>query len=912
MQDIQVHSPPTTATEKFLSFSEKITTANTLDELYAISAQEICSNLNCDFSFIYLLTNEDTFELKVPEKTSNFPLQKVYQRTESWLGAWWGRNRKIESPTKIEVPYKNSTQKIIAFPINNEIRTFGVIGAICGQEHINEFSYGDINRLKTYAKIISLAATSKKQTKKLNFVLETFQLVRRESDEKQMFQQIANQLAKDYSKFNACLIHLYDDVQKNLYGYVSSGIREVRGSSRIEVGENVIGVAYETGKEVAHTNNKDFVYKKWAKDNGFKSMISIRLDDVNKEPYGVLSVFTKYPYEEDKEDEAFLENFINQASTLISSIIHEKSIKKLTDIEAIIGSIIPFEKSLEDILQTFLQKSLESLQGEIGFISLYPKDSEIITANCCETIGEEFQRIEIPEKLSLIDKESLASWVFMNRKSYLYTSNSQIDNISKPYRNLNGRTVKSEILVPLIYQKEFIGIIVLSSTKKHAFDYKDLDFLESIAQKAAQVIQSKRFRDASLTLNEFKYDELDEKTIYEETAIITNEILGTPICCIWKLEKSNDGIEILNLWSSEGLDMKSYDADALEMEKGKGGISWKVIDEVGNNPNDFVCKVFRNIQSPQSGFKHTNFANENNLKSMISVPIVLNGEVYGVINAYTKTDYKFFEHEKILLGNVAVRCAAALFNAQLKHQHEDLLEKWTNINTIANPGIVALTFVHDIGHYIHYLNSDISMLRGFMKQKSRNTKAINSVLNSASTNSRSIRKSSESLVRIGKRVRDKKKPYSLKKIIEPVKTLFQRRFERSKIKFNYSFGGEEDIVFTCYPTEIEQLFVNLTLNAVTALKAKPQGIKEIHIKAAHFADSNNKKWVKIEYSDNGVGITEKDQHKVFNIDFSTKGEEGSGFGLSICKRIVTENHEGKIDLHSVFGKETTFFIYLPN
>lgn len=908
-----IQSPPSlNATEKFLTFSENITNAHTLDDLYAISVQEICSNLSCDFSFIYLLTKEDTYQLECVEGAKNFPLKNIYERDEDWFGKWWGRNKKIKSLIKTKVRNKRGTNKIIAFPISNTVRTFGVIGAICQQEHIDEFTERDIERLRIYTRIISLAATSKKEANKLSFVLDTFKLVRQKSDEKEMFQLIADQLAQKYPKFNACLIHLYDDVRKNLYGYVSSGIEyKISGSSRIEIGENIIGTAYVSGKKVARTDTTDFIYQAWAKRNQFKSMISIRLDDVNKKPYGVLSVFTKYSYEEDKKDEKFLENFINQTSTLISSIIHEKRIKKLTTIDTIISEIIPFEKSLEYILQTFLRRSLESLGGEVGFISLYPKDSDIIYGNYIAISNEKFKYVKVADNLNLMDKDSLTSWVYINRKPYLYPSYTETDNITRSYLNIEDQ-IQTEMVVPLIYQEDFIGVIILSSTIKFAFNYEDLEFLESIAQKAAQVIQSKRFHDASLKLNQFKYEKLDEKVIFEETVKITNEILETPMCCIWKLEKDDDGLETLNLLGLEGIGAKSQDMDMLQpVRAGEGGFSWEIINKARENLDEVVCKLYDNIQDTKSGFKHTQFARDYNLKSMISIPIIHNEKVYGVINAYTKTKYTFFEHEKILLSNLAIRCGATLYNAQLKRQHEDLLEKWTNINTIANPGMVALTFIHDIGHYIHYLNSDIGMLKEFIKQKSRNTKAINSMLDSATASSRSISKSFSSLVRIGKRVKSKKKPHSLKKIIEQVKPLFQRRFERNKIKFSYFFSGHEDIIVNCYPNEIEQLLVNLTLNAVTALGTKPHRIKEITIKAAHFTDNDNKKWIRIEYSDNGCGMKKEDIRKVFETNFSTKEDEGSGFGLSICKRIVEKNHNGKINLYSVLGKETVFCVYLP-
>jgi signal transduction histidine kinase len=49
---------------------------------------------------------------------------------------------------------------------------------------------------------------------------------------------------------------------------------------------------------------------------------------------------------------------------------------------------------------------------------------------------------------------------------------------------------------------------------------------------------------------------------------------------------------------------------------------------------------------------------------------------------------------------------------------------------------------------------------------------------------------------------------------------------------------------------------------------------------------------------------------VFEPFFTTKGEKGSGFGLAICKRIIEDNHYGKISINSNVNEYTTVFIGL--
>lgn len=898
--------------EKALLFSEKISDSLTLDELYRETINEISKEITCDFVFIYLLTKENTYKRVSSNTKPAFPLRDEYKKNESWLTSFSGCDKRedlLELTNFKEGKYE--INRLIAYPVNNKFRTFAIIGAIC-QNNINE-NLEDSNKFKleTYARIVSMAAVFKKQSEKLNFILETSKALRKENNEKQMFQIIADSLTNETSKFSACLVNLYDDIQKNLYGFVSAGLNYKRESSRIQLGKNIIGKAYNEGRQISRIDNTAFVYPEFAKKNGFKSMISIQLIDIEQKPYGVLSLFTKYPFQDNINDTSFLESIVGQASMHISSFINKRKIKKLEDVEHLISKIISLDKTLEEIIHIFLEESLKGLNGEIGFVSLYPKDSNEINAYQRAVINDQFKKVEIPEGLKLNDEGSLASWVYVNRKPYLFTSNSEIDKLSKNYQNLEGKKIKSEMLVPLLYQAEFIGIMVLSSSQKHAFNNEDLEFLESIAQKTAHVIQNKRFHDASLKLNKFKYDELEEDKIFKTTVKITNKILDTPFCCMWKLEHTDSEEKILKLFAVNGVELEVEEMNNLEMRESDGGLSWETI-------NKKECSVFDNIHQPKAGLKHINFAKKHGLKSMISVPLIGNkDEILGVINACTKSNYNFFEHEKILMNNLGLRFSSALANARLRNEHENLLEKWVNRNTIANPGMIALTFVHDIGHYIHYLNSDLFLLDDFIPKNSKNYDSINDLLESAHSNSRLIRKSFESLVRIGKKVKTTKKPFELKVIIKQIELLFKRRFKTRKIKFNYRESGQEEILLNGFPNEIEQLLVNLTLNSIVALNLKPQGKKEINISASYYNDNENilnkqiKNWVKIEFKDNGIGIAPENINRVFDLDFSTKGEEGSGFGLSICKRIVETNHNGKIILDSVYGKNAIFIIYLP-
>jgi len=98
---------------------------------------------------------------------------------------------------------------------------------------------------------------------------------------------------------------------------------------------------------------------------------------------------------------------------------------------------------------------------------------------------------------------------------------------------------------------------------------------------------------------------------------------------------------------------------------------------------------------------------------------------------------------------------------------------------------------------------------------------------------------------------------------------------------------------------VQQTVVNILINAAQAM---PGGGK-ILIKTGQ-----RDQYVFISISDTGVGIKDEDMAKIFEPFFTTKEQEqGTGLGLSLCKRLIEANG-GKIEVESNFGKGTTFTI----
>ncbi len=143
-------------------------------------------------------------------------------------------------------------------------------------------------------------------------------------------------------------------------------------------------------------------------------------------------------------------------------------------------------------------------------------------------------------------------------------------------------------------------------------------------------------------------------------------------------------------------------------------------------------------------------------------------------------------------------------------------------------------------------------------------------------------------------------PILLSQIIDESLSLIEHKLKKKEIRVKKEFDFQQRLYG--FPTHLQQLFINLLLNAIDAIEDQGQ----ISIFGQENAES-----LFVRVKDNGRGIGEKNLDKLFDPFFTTKeAGQGTGLGLSIAYNIVKE-HYGEIEVHSKLGKGTTFLITLP-
>lgn len=127
----------------------------------------------------------------------------------------------------------------------------------------------------------------------------------------------------------------------------------------------------------------------------------------------------------------------------------------------------------------------------------------------------------------------------------------------------------------------------------------------------------------------------------------------------------------------------------------------------------------------------------------------------------------------------------------------------------------------------------------------------------------------------------------------------------------------------CYPGQLNQVFMNILTNAIDALEETNQS-RSLSSNQSDQSDQTEPKTIRIRtevieanqvaihISDNGPGIAEAIQSKLFNPFFTTKSVgQGTGLGLSISYQIITETHGGRLTCHSALGQGSEFVIEIP-
>lgn len=164
------------------------------------------------------------------------------------------------------------------------------------------------------------------------------------------------------------------------------------------------------------------------------------------------------------------------------------------------------------------------------------------------------------------------------------------------------------------------------------------------------------------------------------------------------------------------------------------------------------------------------------------------------------------------------------------------------------------------------------------------------------------------------RVEEPFEQVDLNKILDNVKVDFELRIQET----NATIVSDHLPVIKGVALHLHQLFSNLISNSLKFTNVSP--MIRINCKVltgeevpAQIKSSADKRFVKLSFTDNGIGFEQEYAKKLFvmfqRLSYNAK-HDGTGIGLALCKKVV-ENHGGMIDGTGEVNKGATFNVYLP-
>ena len=297
------------------------------------------------------------------------------------------------------------------------------------------------------------------------------------------------------------------------------------------------------------------------------------------------------------------------------------------------------------------------------------------------------------------------------------------------------------------------------------------------------------------------------------------------------------------------------------------------------------------------------------VKSLLHVPLLLKGEVLGVLSVDNQLSaVEFTEEDQYLLSTLADYAAISIENStlyeelrtkmgDLERSQQELLES----SKLAAVGTLAAGVAHEFNNLLAAISghTELGLVSDDMDEIKRALEVVIATVDRA-------KKVTQNLLTFARRREPRMELADVTEAVESPLRLMERDLQKSNIDLVRRFSEVPLIV--CDTGQMSQVCLNLLTNARDALL--PDG-GTVTVEIREDGDD-----VIIAFTDTGTGVPDRVLDKLFQPFVTTKGPlgggemAGSGLGLSVSYGIV-KNHGGAIEVDTEHGHGSTFTIRLP-
>jgi signal transduction histidine kinase len=289
---------------------------------------------------------------------------------------------------------------------------------------------------------------------------------------------------------------------------------------------------------------------------------------------------------------------------------------------------------------------------------------------------------------------------------------------------------------------------------------------------------------------------------------------------------------------------------------------------------------------------------DEGIRMMLDVPLAIEDKMVGLIRIYLTEQREFSDDELDFIVTVAEQCACIIERVQLienQKAHFDHLA--TQMDKMSSLGRMAAGIAHEINNPL----AGILLYSSNMSKKVPQGGPLEEGLQIIIKETQRCKTIIQGLLDFARDKEPHKIHADINEIMEKALSILENEFRLRHVRIEKHLA--KNMVNTLLDeNQIEQVFINLLLNAVHAIDE--HGSISVQSRMNPELDR-----ITIEIRDNGCGIAEEDVKKIFEPFFSRK-VGGTGLGLAVTYGIV-KNHQGDIRVYSKPGKGTTCVIDFP-
>ncbi len=532
----------------------------------------------------------------------------------------------------------------------------------------------------------------------------------------------------------------------------------------------------------------------------------------------------------------------------------DRSEARSADLKALleISSAVNSTLVLDDILKIVMEKAIELLQAERGFLMLLDENGKLNIKTAHNIQKDKMAEDEVKLSTSISNK-------VVRTGEPVFSSDAQADERFAKQESILELHLRSIMCVPLKVKDRIIGVAYLdNSSNTKLFLQSDLYLFELFAEQAATAIENAKLYESLLDLKRYNENVVDKTPV----GIIAtdNELKVTSLNSTAAKILSTSGVEPVKY------DPQSSPVPFVSLWPGKSAEHW----------NKIASEVLKTGKTFQDNKHYLQVGEEQKVLSIKVSPLDEGAEENkGLIVVIEDiTDKALLENYVIMSERMVAR------------------------------GEMAAAIGHELNNYLTIISNNAELMklnvrRNMLDKLEKNTTAI---IDSIAK----IKRFTDGLMDYSKLEADIV-DYQVSELIEELLFSMKPQKELRHVSIDIDIPAnlpsvEMDV------GQMHQVLLNLINNGVEAAQEKQGQDTKVRILITASYDPETDQ-VSIEVTDNGPGIKPKDIEKIFEPRFTTK-KKGHGLGLSNCKRIMNSHH-GSITAISDGSDGATFRITMP-